>query len=99
MRFLSTLLSVVLAAGVLFAAGPSEALAGTRDVSTPCPASTEASPPVAAQPGTDAEAREYEQREAASPEVQEFSGGEVVIGVSVVVLILIVVLVILLSGN
>ena len=96
MRFLSTLLCGVLAAGILFVGGPSEALAGSRDVSTPQSASPDASTPVAAQPGTSAEALEYELRESRSPEVQEFAGGEVVIGVSVLVLVLVVLLVILL---
>lgn len=99
MRLLLALLYVVLVAGILSAVGSPKAMAGSPYVSSPGPASTDVRAPVAPQPGTHAEARVYEQRETESPEVQEFAGGDVVIGVSVLVLVLIVVVLVLLLSD
>ena len=52
------------------------------------------------QAGTESEETEYALREAASPEVQEFEGGEtVVVSVSLLAILLIVLVVILLSSD
>jgi len=97
MRFLAVVLGAALGAAVFLAGGAPAARADA-------PGGGKAAPPVAvvaadaggadaAQPGTDAEAREYGQREAQSPEVQEFVGGHVgVIGLLVfVALVLLIV--------
>ncbi len=109
MRFLSVLLGVVLGAGILFMGGSPVALAdsgeapvvGAEPADQPLPATTQPEEPlpVSAQPGTGEEARDYERREAESPDVQEYAGGDVVIGVSagVVFIALIILIVILLS--
>jgi hypothetical protein len=95
MRLFSTLLCGVLGAGMLFAGGSRMALAGSHEGPAPRSAPTDVRLPVATQAGTEAEAREYQQREQESTEVQEFAGGDVVIGVSLIVLVLIVLLLIL----
>ena len=97
MRFLSALVFGVLGAGVLFPCFASSARADAPAVSAICEVSAESTLPVAAQPGTREEARDYERREAQSPEVQEFAGGDVTIGVSVGVILLILLIVILLK--
>ena len=97
MRFLSKLLCSVLYAGVLFAGGVSTALADSGEAGDPVVSSADANPAVAALPASDDEAQAYEQREAASPAVQEFKGGDVTIGVSVFVLVLVIVIIVLLS--
>ena len=56
--------------------------------------------PEAPEPGTLAEVREYGWREAASPEVQEFRGGDaIVVSVSLVTILLIVLIIVLLSRD
>ena len=75
MRILSTLSIVVLAAGAFLAAGSTQARADAAAGAGPAPAAVAALDPIPAQPGTDAEAREYELREARSPETRDFVGG------------------------
>jgi hypothetical protein len=76
MRILATVLGAALALGALLAGGTPAARAGEEAPRSPSAAvvSPDGSPPP--QPGTGAEEREYELREAASPEVQEFVGGD-----------------------
>jgi hypothetical protein len=96
----SALLAGALCAGLLLGGGAAPALADGREAPISRSAGPDARAPAAAQPGTAAEAREYEKREAESPEVREFSGGEVVVGISfgvVLLAALIVVLVLLLQ--
>jgi len=57
---------------------------------------SEGSAPPAVRPGTDAEAREYERREAASPGVQEFKGGTIATETIVIILVVLIVVIILL---
>ena len=99
MRFLALLLCGILGAGVASLGGSPRALADAPASRAPCSAAMDEPIPVAAQPGTDAEAQAYEQREAASPEVQDYAGGEVIIGVSVLFLLLVLVLVLVLLHN
>ncbi|MCI0588148.1 MAG: hypothetical protein L0323_15060 [Planctomycetes bacterium] len=95
MRFLSMPLCVVLGAGILFTGGVSSALADSEEATAACPGA-DAPLPVAAQPGTHEEARAYEQREEQSPEVQEFAGGDVYVGVSLGFILLVLIIVLLL---
>lgn len=100
MKSASTLLAGALCAGLLLAGGASPALSDSRGVPISRSAGADARAAVAPAPGTGAEASEYERREAESPEVQEFTGGEVTIGISfgvVLLVALIVVLVLLLQ--
>lgn len=97
MRFLSTLLAGVLAAGILFLGAPSMAFANSGDVPSSSSAPVNEHKAVVAQPGTDVESQAYEMREQASAEVQDFAGGDVVIGVSLGLLIIIVLIIILLN--
>jgi len=70
MRFLSsTLLGAVLLAGV------PAVRADVPTGSDPVALVADAGGPLPALPGTDAEARDYAQREAESPEAREFVGG------------------------
>jgi len=99
LKLSSSLLAAVLCAGLLFTGAASPAFADGRGASIARTAEADARAPVAALPGSDAEAAAYERREAESPEVQDFTGGEVVIGVSLGVILLaalIVVIVLLL---
>lgn len=98
MKILTAVLGCVLGAGLLFMAGPAAARSDSPVSPVSLAAPAEVQSPVSTQPGTHAEAQEYERREAESPQVQDFAGGDVVIGVSVglVVIILIVLIVILL---
>ena len=96
MKLLSPLTCAVLVAGLLFAGGASPALADGRMDPAPRSAPAEARAPVAKLAGTPVEAGEYGQREQESSEVQQFAGGEVIIGAGLVVLALIVVLIVLL---
>jgi hypothetical protein len=99
MRFLSALLGVVAVAAVLFVGSPSVARADSPEAPAPCAVAADEGAPVVAQAGTDAEARAYEQREATSPDVQDFAGGDVVIGVSILALVVIVLIVVLLMHD
>jgi hypothetical protein len=78
MRLHWTLLGLVFGAALLVAGGPRAALADDAGNGAPAPIAVDAPAPVTApvQPGTDVEARDYELREAESPEVQEFTGGD-----------------------
>jgi hypothetical protein len=98
-RLLSVVLGVVLGAGLLFMATTAEARAdsgGEPDVSAQA---MDAGVPAGMLGGTDAEAAEYERRQASSPEVAEFSGGDVVVvgGGFILLVILVVIIVILLD--
>jgi cobalamin biosynthesis Mg chelatase CobN len=105
MRTLAWLTGPVLAAALFFAAdGPLNAAdpagAGPAPVAAvvaPAPAAPVAAPApignVPAKAGSDAESRDYTQREAASPEAQEFVGGEVVVFVSIVGVLFVILLV------
>jgi len=100
-KLLSTLMCAVLGAGILFAGMPSTALAGIGDGPAPRSAPAESRPVAGIEPGTDAEAAMYEQREAESPEVKEFAGGDVTLGVTagfvILVLIVLIVLIIIID--
>jgi len=86
MRFLATAFGVLLGATVLLGAGASEARADAAADGPAVPATVAAPDPAPARPGTDAEARDYALREAASPEAREFVGGHgTVIGLLVFV--------------
>ena len=101
MRLFKKMLAGVLCAALLFATAPAAALAGTGTDPVDRQA-TEAGPlPAAAQSGTAAESAEYERREAASPEVLDFRGGEAVVSVSVgfVLLVALVVIIVILLGD
>jgi len=91
MKMRSALLGIILGAAALFAAVPGTAFADARSNPAAFSAPAEAAPPVSALPGTDAESRDYEHREAESPQVQEFAGGEVIIGFFVLVLIIVLI--------
>jgi hypothetical protein len=97
MKLLSTLMCAVLGAGLLFAGMPRTALAGTGDGPAPRSAPAEMRPAAGIEPGTDAEIAAYGQRESESPEVQEFAGGDVTLGVTAgfVILVLIVLIVLI----
>ncbi|HEU4395523.1 MAG TPA: hypothetical protein VFS92_08140 [Planctomycetota bacterium] len=97
MRFFSVVLYGALCAGLVFTGGVSTARADSGQAGDAVAASAETAPAAAALPGSVDEARAYEQREAASPAVQDFKGGDVTIGVSVFVLILVIVVIVLLS--
>jgi hypothetical protein len=75
MRFLVTALTAALAAGALLFAGAADARAEGPGADGPAVVLADAVDSPSAQPASDAEAREYATREAASPEVQEFVGG------------------------
>ena len=75
MRFLSTLLGVAIGAALLFTAGAPDARGDRPADARAAAVSVVAADPAPAVPGTDAEARDYAQREALSPEAQEFVGG------------------------
>jgi hypothetical protein len=96
-RFLSILLVGALGVMCLSRGGASSARADAPEVPDSCAAATDARLPVATLPGTPGEARDYERREAQSPQVQEFAGGDVVIGVSVFALVLIILIIVLLN--
>jgi hypothetical protein len=88
MRFLATVLAAVLAGGALLSTGAAGARADEAPASDrPEAVLVDAGDTPFAQPASDAEAREYEMREAASPEVQEFVGGD---GSGVIVAILLI---------
>jgi len=97
MKFLAAVLGVMLGAGALFMAFPTPACAdvGVSAICSAAPEDVCSTDP--ALPGTGAEAREYARREAASPEVQDFTGGEVIIGVSLGLVLLIVLLIVLID--
>jgi hypothetical protein len=97
MRFLSTLLAGALAAGVLLLGVPSMAFASSGDAPSPSSATVDERMAVAVQPGTDAETASYELREQESADVQEFAGGAVFIGVSLVFIIVVVLIILILS--
>jgi hypothetical protein len=114
MRFLATVLTAALGAGVLWMAGG--ALASDDADRAPVPVSIQAVPAPAfpapasadqglnapAQPGNDAEARNYAQRQAESPEAQEFAGGHVIVffgGLIFLALVALIVILILQHEN
>jgi len=78
MRFLAMAFGLVLGAVLFLADGRGTVRADSPACgdAVPALAAPDAGGPVAAQPGTDEESREYRQREAESPEVQEFVGGD-----------------------
>jgi hypothetical protein len=89
MRLPATVLTAVLGAGVLWMAGGAPAADASLPAPVCAPALVAPAPALAApadaalsapaRPGTCAEAVVYEQRQADSPEAQEFAGGHVVI--------------------
>jgi hypothetical protein len=111
MKFLATVLTAVLGAGVLWMAGTASAaddaapapapvtsqVAAPLPASLPAPAAANTGLNAPAQPGNDAEARNYEQRQSESPEAQEFTGGHVIVlfGAGLVFLALVALIVIL----
>lgn len=76
MRFLPLLPGLVLGAALLLAGGPRAARADDPERGAPAPIAVDAAAPAPAQPVTDAEATDYAQREAESPELQEYTGGD-----------------------
>ena len=102
MRILSTVLCGVVGAGMLLLPLPALAGAGSAEGPTApiaAAASAEALPSGDPLPGTGEEAREYERRQAEAPaEVLDYSGGTVVIGVSLLGVALIVIIVILITN-
>jgi hypothetical protein len=97
MRFLALSFCAVLGAGLLFTGGASTALADSPAVPSTCMAAMDAPIPVATQPAIAGDAEAYELREAASPDVQDFAGGDVVIGVSVGFIIVVLLIILILS--
>jgi hypothetical protein len=99
-RFFATCLAAALGAALLALSFARPATAGEPGAGAGAPAPVAASvdvqPPT--QPATDAEEAAYAEREAASPEVGEFSGGVVVVYVSLFGVLVIVLLLILISG-
>ena len=79
MRFLTAALALALGAAVLLGSGPDAAAASGGPTMPTVSAPAEASTPAVPRQGTDADSRDYALREASSPELQEFEGGEVVI--------------------
>ena len=96
MRMWTVLTGLVLGAAALLFVPPAAAWADAPNSGDRSSIAEEAYAPLAALPGTPLETRDYEQREARSPEVQDFKGGDVVVGVGVVTLLLIVLIVYLL---
>jgi hypothetical protein len=93
------MLAVVLAAASLFAPAASEARADLPATAERTPAATslvDAPPAEPAndtrlpQPGTEEEQRDYERREAESPEVEQYAGGFVIFVLVVVALVLLI---------
>jgi hypothetical protein len=75
-RFIAILFGLALGAAALFIDASVPARADEGAASAPAAVLVlDAGGPAAAQPGSDAEARDYELREAQSPEAQEFVGG------------------------
>lgn len=99
MRLLATCLAAALGAALCLLASPA-AVAGDLPGPGPEPAAAVAVPESGcpAQPGTGAEEAAYAEREAASPEVQEFSGGVVVVYVSLFGVLVVILILILISG-
>jgi outer membrane murein-binding lipoprotein Lpp len=85
------------ASGLLLLAGTPAALAGAPSGPVTMSAPADAPASVAPVAGTAVEAADYERREAASPEVQEFAGGAVYIGVGLVFILIVVLIVLVLS--
>jgi len=93
-RFLATVVGSVLAAGAIFGPGAVDVRAEAPREEKPVlavPAPAERPAPL---PGTAEEARDYERREAESPEVQEFVGGgwDFVIGLLVIAALVLVII-------
>ena len=98
MRFLSTLLGITLGAALLFAANAPDARGDEPADARAAAVSVVAVDPAPAAPGTDAEARDYAQRESLSPEAQEFVGGHGTLW-GLLVLVAVVLLIIYLAKN
>jgi DMSO/TMAO reductase YedYZ molybdopterin-dependent catalytic subunit len=101
MRFLATMLGVVLAAGALFGAAPTEARADLPMSADRVAAATDPSRTLPAEPATDArlpqpateeEESVYERREAESPQVREYAGGFIIFLLVVVALVLVIII-------
>jgi hypothetical protein len=102
MRRLAMVLGLALGAALLFTDVP-RAVADVSAAPPSVPAVTASAVAISSpspRPGSDAEAQDYALREEASPEAQEFTGGEtVVISVSLLAILLVVLIVILLSRD
>ena len=81
MRNLIVVVCILVASTLLLAAGPAQGRDATAGPAAPAALAADADAPALA--GTVAEEREYLQREAASPEAQDFAGGTVVVFVGV----------------
>ncbi len=99
MRFLVTLVLTIIGTAAVLMASPVVASAESGSDAAVPTAVMDAGSPEAAQPGNLLESEEYARREAASPEVQEFAGGDVVVGVSVLVVVVVVLLIILVANS
>lgn len=75
MRFLKRLALAVVAAWSLVGPLAATARADVPGTADPAPVAAAVLDPAPARPGTDAESRDYERREEASPEVRDFAGG------------------------
>jgi len=96
MKIPTALLGCILGAAALLAAVPETALADARSSPVALSAPAEARPPLSVQQGTAAESREYEQREAASPDAREFKGGYIATETIILIVVVIVIVIILL---
>jgi len=96
MKIRTALTGCILGAAALLVAMPPTARADSGPTPMERSEPAAARPDPAIQPGTDAESRQYAQREADSPEARDFKGGGVV---GLVVLILVVVLIVFLIQN
>lgn len=92
MRFPATMFAAVLAAGMFAGAEVTPCRADATTETTPAAAAQAPDSPDPPVPGTEEEERSYAQREAASPAVQEFSGGFVVALLFIVALVLVIIL-------